>query len=82
MNSVQNIRELIQRGEYESALELCISASEDGAPDSDILTAKLRSACIDLAYRKADYSPDYFALEKLLTKANELTGEDMYGRRR
>ncbi|WP_158014449.1 hypothetical protein [Ralstonia solanacearum] len=43
------------------------------------LTAKLRSDFMGLAARKEDYGADYVALESLLRKTNELTGQDMYG---
>ncbi|WP_197387905.1 hypothetical protein [Ralstonia pseudosolanacearum] len=43
------------------------------------LKARLRSHCMGLAAQKEDYGADYVALENLLRKANELTGQDMYG---
>ncbi|MBP0582012.1 hypothetical protein J8I29_21970 [Labrys sp. LIt4] len=87
MMLADQIRGLVERGEYERALDLGIAASLNDRLEPDALqalygmTAKLRSECIDLASKKADVGPVYQALEAMLLKANELTGEDMYGRR-
>ncbi len=35
---------------------------------------------MDLAAKKKDVGPDYESMENLIREANELTGEDMYGR--
>jgi hypothetical protein len=87
MTLAEQIRGSIESGEYERALNLAKAASLDDRLGPEALqalfgmTAKLRSKCMDLASRKADAGPAYQALEATLIKANELTGEDMYGRR-
>ncbi|MBR2816983.1 MAG: hypothetical protein IKE60_20170 [Reyranella sp.] len=83
----EQIRGSIESGEYERALDLAKAASLENRLGPEALralfemTAKLRSKCMDLASWKQDTGPVYQALEATLIKANELTGEDMYGRR-
>ncbi|KDB09180.1 hypothetical protein LIG30_1792 [Burkholderia sp. lig30] len=36
---------------------------------------------MDLAVRKMDVGPAYATLENVLSEANKLTGQDMYGRK-
>ncbi|QEN84973.1 hypothetical protein FZC33_01495 [Labrys sp. KNU-23] len=79
------MRGLIERGEYERVLELGKAAVLENRLGPDVvqalygMTAKLRSKCMDLATKKADSGPVYQGLEAILITANELTGEDMYG---
>lgn len=45
-----------------------------------MVTAALRSQCMDMASRKQDCAAAYFECEDLLRKVNELTKQDIYGR--
>lgn len=86
MELSDRIRKLVEAGDYVDALRLGTPASGGRIHDPEVLksmfglTAELRSVCMDLASKKQDSGPEYFALEDLLHKANDLTGEDMYGR--
>ncbi|MFT4163487.1 hypothetical protein [Shinella sp.] len=88
MTLAEQMNDLIQAGDYRRVVDLGIAASLTGRLEPEAfqallrMTARLRSACIDLALRKADSGPEYEALEAILIEANKLTGEDMYGRRR
>jgi hypothetical protein len=82
----QAIRQYVDSGSYSDALQLGLKALADGDRDPQVmnsmllLTATLRSTCMDLASRKRDCSDTYLSLEALLRRANAVTGEDMYGR--
>lgn len=88
MTIAERINELTEAGDYRGALDLGVAASPTGRPDVEVLrallrmTSRLRSVCIDLAYRKQDIGLAYEALEAILIEAGELTDEDIYGRRR
>lgn len=76
----------ISVGAYETAYSIGREALQESKYDRDEiiavlceLTARLGSDCMGLAAKKMDFGADYDALEKLLRKANELTGQDMYG---
>jgi hypothetical protein len=77
---------MVYAAAYRDAYSMGRAALDKPAHDHEViaalreLTARLRSNCMDLAARKMDVSPEYDALEQLLKEANELTGEDMYGR--
>ncbi|MEX3959237.1 hypothetical protein [Trinickia sp. EG282A] len=80
------IRVNISVGGYEKAYSIGRDALQESECDRDEiiaalceLTARLRSDCMGLAVKKNDFGADYDALENLLRKANELTGQDMYG---
>jgi hypothetical protein len=73
-------------GAYKDAYVIGLEALKDPENDHDEivavlcdLTARLRSECMDRAVCKSDYGEEYDALEDLLSKANRLTGQDMYG---
>lgn len=83
---VDCIRTNVHAGAYEAAYSIGRDALRE--PECDRgqiiaalceLTARLRSGCMGLAAKKNDLGPDYEVLENLLRKANELTGQDMYG---
>lgn len=80
------VRELVYAAAYRDAYLIGRAALEESACDDEVipalrvLTAQLRSKCMDLAARKMDVGSEYKALENLLREANKLTGEDMYGR--
>ncbi|WP_226951743.1 hypothetical protein [Ralstonia pseudosolanacearum] len=83
---VDRIRMNIVTGAYEVAYLIGRDAlQEPGCDRGKIvavlceLAAKIRFDCMGLAVRKSDYGADYVALESLLRKTNELTGQDMYG---
>lgn len=84
--NADRIREKVNAAAYDEAYSIGRMALEDSPRDDEViaalcvLTAQLRSTCMDLAARKMDYGPDYDALENLLREANKLTGQDMYGR--
>ncbi|MBN8924400.1 MAG: hypothetical protein J0I96_15095 [Rhodanobacter sp.] len=87
MNTIaESIRIKVDAGAYEEALRLSNEAKLKGEFDGAALgalltlTATLRSRCMDLAAKKKDVGPDYESMENLIREANELTGEDMYGR--
>ena len=76
----------ISVGDYEEAYSIGRDALQESNCGRDEiiaalcdLTARLRSDCMGLAVKKMDSGADYDALESLLRKANELTGQDMYG---
>ncbi|WP_287497974.1 hemagglutinin repeat-containing protein [Pandoraea sp. CB10b_02] len=80
------IRTNISVGAYEKAYSVGRDTlQEPGCDRENIiaalceLTAQLRSVCMELAVQKIDFGTDYDALESLLRKTNELTGQDMYG---
>ncbi|WMY07443.1 hypothetical protein [Paraburkholderia phenoliruptrix] len=82
----ERIRTNISVGNYEEAYSIGRDALQESAYGRDEivaalceLTARLRSDCMGLAVRKMDSGADYDALELLLRKTNELTGQDMYG---
>lgn len=82
----ERIRTCISVGNYEEAYSIGRDALRESAPHRDEivaalceLTAQLRSDCMGLAARKMDSGAAYEALELLLRKTNELTGQDMYG---
>jgi hypothetical protein len=83
------IRANIHAGDYEHAYSIAHGALQDTQTNRKEviavlceLTARLRAYCMDLAIRKMDFGPDYGARENLLRKANEFTGEDIYGRKK
>lgn len=80
------VRMNISVGAYEKAYSIGRDALQEPKCDRENiiaalceLTARLRSDCMSLAVRKLDFGEDYDALENLLRKTNELTGQDMYG---
>lgn len=87
MKIADQIDRHVDAGNYSEALRLGLKAGADGVPEPEVMksmfrfTAKLRSDCMDMACNKAtDGGPEHLALEAMLCKANEVTGEDMYGR--
>jgi hypothetical protein len=86
MGSVpQQIREHIRLGQFQQAYLLGRDALHHKEQASSVLSAlyelteKMRSECMGMAIRKADYGHEYLALEELLREANVLTNQDMYG---
>jgi hypothetical protein len=82
----KRVRMNISAGNYETAYSIGRDALQESGCDHDEivaalceLTAQLRSECMGLAVKKADFGADYDALEKLLRKSSELTGQDVYG---
>ena len=86
MEIAEAIRQHVDSGSYSDALQLGLKALAAGDRDPQVvnsmllLTATLRSTCMDLASRKQDSGDTYRSLEALLRRANAVTGEDMYGR--
>lgn len=82
----QKICEQIEHGEFAQALQLAKTSTSGRIHDGEVrqavlsLTAELRSICMSLACRKMDGGAEYDAIESVLRQANELTGQDMYGR--
>ena len=80
------IREKLRAAAYHEAFLIGRMALEESPCDYEViaalhdLTAQLRSNCMDLAVRKMDVGPAYATLENVLSEANKLTGQDMYGR--
>lgn len=81
------IRTHIQSGDHAQAYAVGKAALRDTPDDQAVLSAlfelsaTLRSGCMDMASRRMDASTTYVATEALLRAVNELTGQDMYGRR-
>jgi hypothetical protein len=79
------MREHIRAGEYQQAYLLGRSALSEKGHTSAVfsalleLTSKLRSECMDMAVRKADYGREYFTMEQLLRDASALINQDVYG---
>ena len=81
----EDIRGLVKNKNYEKAFSLGKQGLEKDPHNLEIveslklLTAALRSQCMDMASKKQDCTSVYFELEDLLRTVNELTRQDMYG---
>jgi len=87
MSEVANrMRVSISAGAYEDAYSIGYDALQEPKCDRDEivtllceLTAQLRHKCMSLAIKKMDDGEAYEKFEKLLNRANKLTGQDIYG---
>lgn len=82
----EELRDLLKENKFEKAYSLGKKAIELEPNNSAVVeslkmvTAALRSQCMDMASRKQDCTAAYFECEDLLRKVNELTKQDIYGR--
>lgn len=86
MTESEEIKRLIDAGHFADAYERLASAlghapnSEELMAASRVLSARIRSKCIDLACNRAtDGSPQAVELEALLRKVITINGEGLYG---
>ncbi len=80
----QEILNLVRKKNYEKAYSIGKTALGSDQDNREILESlyslatRLRSEAMDFASKKANYSA-VSSFERLLSKVNDLTGQDMYG---